>query len=128
MAPIDVRAPISLGELYDKISILEIKTERISDAQKLVRIRAELSALREVAALYPADAQLYAQLKEVNLKLWDVEDAIREEERQKSFGDAFIELARSVYKLNDKRAATKKEINLRSGSAIVEVKSYTPYE
>ena len=128
MAPIDVRAPISLGELYDKISILEIKTERISDAQKLVRIRAELSALREVAALYPADAQLYAQLKEVNLKLWDVEDAIREEERQKSFGDAFIELARSVYKLNDKRPATKKEINLRSGSAIVEVKSYTPYE
>ncbi len=127
MASLFLHIPASIGELYDKISILEIKAERISDPEKLRFVHTELAALRSIALRHPINTELYVKLKEVNKVLWDIEDAIREEERKQSFGDVFIRLARSVYKSNDKRSEIKKEINLNSGSEVVEVKSYTPY-
>ncbi len=116
--------PTSVGELYDKISILEIKAQRIEDAEKLAHVNKELSLLREIAAQFPADTELYEELKKVNETLWDIEDAIRIEETNQRFGDEFIKLARSVYATNDRRAEIKREINLASDSEIVEVKSY----
>ncbi len=121
--------PTSLGELIDKITILEIKAERISDPGKRKNVFVELGALRELTPLAnSADiSPLRAKLKEVNEKLWVVEDSIRECERVKDFGEKFIELARAVYVTNDERAKLKKEINLLMGSALVEEKSYTDY-
>jgi hypothetical protein len=118
---------VGIGELYDKISILEIKSERITDPIKLKNVYTELSLLQEESVKFPVDATLYGQLKDVNMRLWDVEDAIRMEESKKAFGEEFIRLARSVYELNDERAAIKQKINLASGSDIVEVKEYNPY-
>lgn len=120
----NISIPVGAGELYDKISILEIKSERISDEAKLAYVRNELAALRNVAAGIPVDKALYAELKEMNERLWDIEDAIREEEARQSFGEKFIQLARSVYVTNDRRAEIKRLINLASDSDIVEVKSY----
>ena len=119
-----ISIPVGLGELYDKISVLEIKSEKITDKEKLAYVNEELSALRETAKQFPVDPALYAELKEVNSRLWEIEDAIRIEESKKDFGEKFIELARSVYVTNDRRAEIKKQINLASGSDIVEVKSY----
>jgi Family of unknown function (DUF6165) len=123
---------ISFGELIDKITILEIKAARIIDSQKLVNVRHELQILTDV--LNTCDGisnesliQLRASLKDVNEKLWDVEDAIRDQERDKSFGFAFIELARSVYRVNDERARLKRSIDELMGSKITEEKSYQPY-
>lgn len=120
----NISIPVGLGELYDKISILEIKSARITDGGKLQFAQKELALLREIAAQHPTDPKLYAELKEVNERLWDIEDAIRVQESKKDFGDEFIRLARSVYVTNDRRAEIKKAINLASGSEIVEVKSY----
>ena len=120
----EILIPVGLGELYDKISVLEIKLERISDAKKLAHVQKELSLLRQAAEKFPIDQSLYAQLKEVNERLWEIEDAIRDEESRKSFGEEFIRLARSVYVTNDQRADIKKKINTDYGSGIVEVKSY----
>ncbi|MDR3401423.1 MAG: DUF6165 family protein [Chthoniobacter sp.] len=120
----NISIPVGAGELYDKISILEIKSERISNEAKLAYVRNELAALRNVAAGIPVDKALYAELKEMNERLWDIEDAIREEEARQSFGEKFIQLARSVYVTNDRRAEIKRLINLASDSDIVEVKSY----
>ena len=119
-----ISTPIGLGELYDKISILEIKSERISDETKLVYVRDELLLLQTIAKQFPIDPALYAELKNVNVRLWDVEDAIRIEDSHQEFGEKFIQLARSVYVMNDQRAEIKKRINLASGSDIVEMKSY----
>jgi hypothetical protein len=119
-----ISIPVGLGELYDKISVLEIKSEKITDEAKLKFVREELSQLKEIAAQYPVDAALYTELKDVNGRLWDIEDAIRVEESHQSFGEEFIRLARSVYVTNDRRAEIKREINMASGSDIVEVKSY----
>ena len=119
-----ISIPVGLGELYDKISVLEIKSEKITDKEKLAYVNEELSALRETAKQFPVDPALYAELKDVNSRLWEIEDAIRIEESKKDFGEKFIELARSVYVTNDRRAEIKKQINLASGSDIVEVKSY----
>ena len=123
--------PTSVGELLDKISILKIKQEKITDAQKLENINRELTELESIwtGIQDPATdlAELCEQLKAVNTALWDIEDKIREKESANSFDQEFIELARSVYKQNDLRAALKKEINLRSGSALVEEKSYQQY-
>jgi len=119
-----ISIPVGLGELYDKISVLEIKSEKITDKEKLAYVNEELSALRETAKQFPVDPALYAELKEVNSRLWEIEDAIRIEESKKDFGEKFIELARSVYTTNDRRAEIKRQINLASGSDIVEVKSY----
>lgn len=123
--------PTSVGELLDKISILKIKQEKITDAQKLENINRELTELESIWANTRDPAtdleELCEQLKTVNSALWDIEDKIREKESANSFDQEFIELARSVYKQNDLRAALKKEINLRSGSALVEEKSYQQY-
>ena len=123
--------PTSVGELLDKISILKIKQEKISDAEKLANINRELTELETIWTA-SSDASidltdLCAQLKQVNSALWDIEDKIRDKESSGSFDQEFIELARSVYKQNDLRAALKKEINLRSGSELVEEKSYQQY-
>jgi len=125
------RVPISHGELIDKITILEIKAERIGDAAKRANVGAELEQLeavwkREAAGAADIAAERAALLA-VNEALWDIEDRIREKERTHSFDAEFIELARSVYIRNDERAAIKRVINERLGSALVEEKSYQSY-
>jgi len=123
---------IAPGELLDKISILEIKAANIADASKRANVLLELEQLSRVRDEHlPASealAGLYADLKAVNQALWVIEDDIRVEELNKRFGDRFIELARSVYRTNDRRAALKREINLLLSSAIIEEKSYSEYE
>ena len=129
--PQDVMVPISVGELIDKIVILEIKSERIKNANQLANIANELGALRAVR-LGEGDRvrldALSAELKRVNAKLWDVEDSIRECDARGDFGDDFIELARAVYRFNDERARLKKAINVESGSRLVEEKSYKSFQ
>ena len=118
-------APISWGELVDKITILELKAERIAAQPALANVQRELALL---IALEPKPdarlAELRADLKAVNAHLWDIEDAIREQERAGDFGPAFVELARSVYRENDTRAAIKRAISLALGSELIEEKSY----
>jgi uncharacterized small protein (DUF1192 family) len=128
--PQDVLVPISVGELIDKIVILEIKSERIKNANQLANIANELGALRAVRMGDVDRARLdalSAELKRVNAKLWDVEDSIRECDARGDFGDNFIELARAVYRFNDERARLKKAINVESGSRLVEEKSYKSF-
>ena len=123
---IEILAPISAGELIDKITILEIKAERITDAAKRANVLRELtalSALRDSHALGTL-TELAASLKAVNETLWVVEDDLRDLERDQRFDATFIALARQVYVTNDRRAALKREINLAVGSAIIEEKSY----
>lgn len=126
-----IMTAIAPGELIDKITILRIKSERISDEAKLKNIRTELDILQKTQAEeVPQSAEmtrLEGELKTVNEALWDIEDDIRDCERAKDFGEEFIRLARAVYITNDKRAALKKEINLLLGSTIVEEKSYAKY-
>lgn len=123
--------PVSWGELLDKITILQIKSERMTDAAKLANVRSELELLEEVRDRQGGDpvglAELVADLREVNGRLWEIEDAIRDCEREQDFGERFIELARSVYFTNDRRADLKYRINRLMGSQVVEEKSYTPY-
>ena len=123
--------PVSVGEIMDKITILEIKAERILDAEKLANVTAELDTLRPLVthdALNTASIKaLVAELKDINEEFWDIEDAIREQEYAKDFGEAFIALARAVYVTNDKRAEVKKQINLATGSTLIEEKSYEDY-
>jgi uncharacterized protein DUF6165 len=129
--PRDILVPISAGELMDKITILEIKSERIKNPSQLENVLRELSALRAIR-LEGADRArletLSAELKQVNATLWDVEDAIRECDARDDFGSSFIELARAVYRLNDERARLKKAISLASGSRIIEEKSYKSFQ
>lgn len=126
-----IMTAIAPGELIDKITILRIKSERITDAEKLKNVRTELGILNETLARdVPASDELTrldGELQKVNEALWEIEDDIRECERRGDFGEEFIRLARAVYKTNDRRAALKKEINLLLGSAIVEEKSYAAY-
>jgi len=123
--------PISPGELLDKLSILEIKAERIDDLEKSANIQREQALLEDAWDGSGLDSEeiraLQADLKLVNEALWDIEDAIRLCEKTGNFGDRFIELARSVYITNDRRAALKKDINKALGSVIVEEKSYQDY-
>ena len=123
--------PVSVGEIMDKITIHEIKAERILDAEKLANVTAELDTLRPLVthdALNTASIKaLVAELKDINEALWDIEDDIREREYAKDFGEAFIALARAVYVTNDKRAEVKKQINLATGSTLIEEKSYEDY-
>lgn len=127
----EILAPVSAGELIDKITILEIKSERIEDAAKLRNVRDELAMLEQTWAEQPAAAtdvsDPRARLKQVNEALWEIEDAIRLKEGAGAFDQEFIDLARSVYRQNDKRAAIKREINLKLGSRLVEEKSYADY-
>ena len=130
-APQDILVPISVGELMDKITILEIKSERIKNQGQLENIARELSALRAVrlgGVERVVLDKLGAELKRVNAELWDIEDAIRECDARGDFGDAFIRLARAVYRLNDDRARLKKAINLASGSRLIEEKSYKSFQ
>ena len=128
----DILVPISPGELLDKITILRIKSARMTDAAKLANVRAELAELEKTwrAAVGPqADvAEDERGLQAVNERLWVIEDDIRDQERAQAFDARFIELARSVYIENDERAAIKKRINVKLGSRIVEEKSYKPYK
>lgn len=129
--PQDILVPISVGELIDKIVILEIKSERIKNANQLANIANELGALRAVRLGDVDRARLdalSAELKRVNAKLWEVEDSIRECDARGDFGDDFIELARAVYRFNDERARLKKAINVESGSRLVEEKSYKSFQ
>ena len=123
-----ILAEISAGELFDKITILEIKKEKISNNEKLVDVEKELSSLKNtVEKFIPNQSNISKhvnELKEINLKLWDIEDGKRAAEKEKKFDDKFIELARNVYKLNDERAKIKLSINKALGSNIKEVKSY----
>jgi len=127
----DILVPVSPGELVDKITILRIKAARISDAQKLHNVRVELDALestwRNCGAPIADVAGDETALQKVNEALWDIEDRIRDKERDRLFDAEFIELARAVYVTNDERAAIKKRINLALGSRLVEEKSYAQY-
>jgi len=122
-----ILTPVSLGELYDRISILEIKMKHIGDSQKLINVTHEWEELRSVAINYPISDDLYFKLLEVNERIWDIEDGIRECERNKHFEERFKDLARGVYFNNDERSRIKKEINLKYGSEIIEEKSYEKY-
>jgi predicted DNA binding CopG/RHH family protein len=126
-----INVPISPGELLDKISILQIKSERISDAEKLKNVSFELKELTTVQevsfSLQGELKDLFEKLKKVNEELWVIEDDIRDCEREQNFEEAFVSLARSVYFTNDKRAELKKQINIALGSTLVEEKSYASY-
>ena len=128
----DILVPISPGELLDKITILRIKSARMSDAAKLGNVRAELAELEKTwRAAVGAESDVSGDeraLQAVNERLWVIEDDIRDKERAQAFDARFIELARSVYIENDERAAIKKRINVKLGSRIVEEKSYKPYK
>lgn len=126
----NINVPISPGELLDKITILEIKSENIEDEEKLANVTIELKLLSQVWEKTSPDLDLGAlkqELKDNNRALWDIEDKIRIKESNKEFDHVFVELARSVYIQNDKRADTKKKINQKLGSMIVEEKSYADY-
>jgi len=122
---------VSWGELLDKVTILQIKRERLSNETALGNVGRELEALLVFAApVLAGDAEvrgLMAGLKSVNEGLWDIEDRIRAKEAARTFDAEFVELARSVYKRNDERAALKKQLNLKLASELVEEKSYKPY-
>jgi len=126
-----IKVELAYGELLDKITILQIKSERISDAAKVANVNKELGLLNN---LWQADKKSsvdisseFTALKEINEKIWDIGDDIRDKERTKEFDEKFIELARSVYFSNDKRAEIKREINMKLGSELLEEKSYSDY-
>ena len=128
----EISVPVSPGELLDKITILRIKSSRMSDAQKLANVRVELKVLEETWSTSPyARSDIAADvnaLLQVNERLWVIEDDIRDKERAQAFDSEFIRLARAVYFENDERAAIKRRINLKLGSTIVEEKSYAEYK
>ncbi len=126
-----IQVPVSPGEVLDKITILEIKSERISDAGKLANVKRELELL-QAAWLQSVEEdetvhRIHSKLKTINEALWEIEDDIRDKERAREFDQVFIDLARSVYVTNDQRADAKKELNVYLGSEIVEEKSYQDY-
>lgn len=127
-----INTPVSIGEVVDKVTILAIKSERITSVEKLQNINKELELLREILSgvdgLWATIESLYADLKRINEELWVIEDDIRIKEYKKEFDDEFIRLARAVYVTNDKRADVKKKINLKLGSELVEEKSYEDYQ
>ena len=126
-----IKVVLSVGELIDKITILQLKMKFIKNKKQLNNVSNELETLkpllRENNLETPKINELFAELYEINLKLWKIEDKIRKKERQSDFSDEFISLARSVYYTNDKRADIKKKINLISGSELIEEKSYEKY-
>ena len=126
-----IRVEVAPGELIDKLTILEIKRERIRDPAKQANVEVEFAALQSAceAAVPTSDAllALRAQLREVNTRLWEIEDEIRDCERRQNFGQEFVALARAVYRTNDRRSEIKREINRLLGSSLIEEKSYRPY-
>lgn len=123
-----ILTPVSIGELIDKITILEIKAERIDDAAKLANVRTELDGLLPLYATQrsnqPALEALKQQLKVINERMWDIQDQLRDKEAAQVFDDAFVQLARGVYRTNGERVQVKNEINRMAGSALVEEKQY----
>ncbi len=126
-----IQVPVSTGELVDKVTILEIKSERIADPVKLANVRRELAGLSTILdpmlAGHADLAPLKSALRSINETLWQIEDDIRDCERAKDFGPKFVELARAVYRTNDRRAAAKRKVDELLGSEIVEEKSYQDY-
>lgn len=124
-----MKIEVSNGEIADKLTIIEIKLERISDEAKLVNLRKEFEVLDEaVSQIIDKNDPLYKELYDINCQLWDIEDRIRDLERNKDFGQDFIETARAVYFTNDKRSDVKRRINEKTGSNLVEEKSYEDYQ
>jgi transcriptional regulator of nitric oxide reductase len=127
----NILVPVSPGEVLDKITILEIKAERMTDPEKVANVRVELELLRATWERSVTEDEtvrkLHDQLKEINESLWVIEDDIRDKERAGEFDERFIDLARSVYFTNDKRSELKKQLNLHLGSQIIEEKSYQDY-
>ena len=125
------KIPISWGELFDKITILQIKNENLISKTAIENVERELKQLRSILIKnFPAGAdaeRLETELKQINKKLWDIEDRIRDKERSTSFDDEFIQLARSVYIVNDERSRIKRRINETFGSDLIEEKSYSEY-
>jgi hypothetical protein len=121
-----IECPVSVGEVFDKISILQIKKEKIINLEKLNHIEEELAWLLEKLNLLGkiGKSKFLNRLKEINLKLWVIEDQLRKKEIEKDFGEEFVEMARKVYQLNDKRFEIKSEINVIFNSKVREVKSY----
>lgn len=123
-----ILTPVSIGELIDKISILQIKAERIDDAAKLANVRTELDGLLPLLATQlqqaPGLADLLSELKAINERMWVIQDRLRELEAAQTFDDEFIQLARGVYQTNGQRVAVKNHINQLAGSALVEEKQY----
>ena len=128
----NISVEVSTGEFLDKITILEIKSERIQDPAKLANIHKELDILQQTWADSPASqtdvSALLAELKSINESLWEIEDRIRIKESEAAFDDEFIELARSVYIINDQRADVKRQLNQALGSNLMEEKSYADYQ
>ena len=126
-----IRVDISYGELFDKISILEIKISKLHNPQEIVKVKYELNLLLQELNNSKLNSSIISSLtkdlKDINLKLWNIEDEIREKERNKEFDEAFIKLARDVYITNDERAKIKNEINSKLNSKVFEVKSYIKY-
>jgi len=124
----EVKIEVSNGEIIDKLTILQLKLERIRETEKLKNLRKEYDVLKDrAAAILSTSDPLYKSLYEINRELWDIEDRIREFERNRDFGEEFIATARSVYIKNDRRAEIKREINLRTSSDLIEEKSYRKY-
>ncbi len=127
-----VKVEVSAGELIDKLTILEIKIERIQDPYKMENIQNELRAVIDTVQTYIPPSKelnkLKSDLKETNKKLWDIEDQIRDKEQKKEFDQEFIDISRSVYITNDERGRIKREINQLLGSRLIEEKAYTEYE
>ena len=119
---------VSNGEIIDKLTVIQIKLERIKDEAKLVNLKKEFEVLSQVASkIIETDSPLYQSLYKVNCELWDIEDHIRDLERNKDFGEDFINTARSVYIKNDERSRIKREINVTTSSSLIEEKSYESY-
>ncbi|MCE1199463.1 MAG: DUF6165 family protein [Marinilabiliales bacterium] len=124
-----MKIEVSNGEIADKLTIIEIKLERISDPSKLVKVKEEYEVLSDAMKnILDKTHPLYRQLYEINTRLWEIEDHIRDLERVKDFGPDFVETARSVYFINDDRSEVKKKINELTGSKLFEVKSYEEYK
>ena len=125
-----MKIEVSIGEVVDKVTILEIKTEKFQNPEKLKNVKKEYEILKKSLedVGITTNSEEFRKLKKVNLKLWDIEDRIRIEEVNNRFGEQFIKLARSVYFENDERAEIKKEINLKYGSDLIEEKEYVDYK
>ena len=123
-----MKIEVSNGEIMDKLSIIQIKLERIKDESKLMNLRNEYEVLRKAAdSILKTDDPLYMALYDINCELWDIEDQIRDLERAKDFGPDFVKTARAVYFKNDKRSEIKREINIKTSSGLIEEKSYEKY-
>lgn len=124
-----VSVPVSIGELWDKYTILLIKTEKIIDIRKLALVKKEITSLQGFMDNYAfQENHFYIELKKINEKLWDIEDKLRIKEADKKFDNEFISLARAVYYTNDERANIKNHINIHYNSTICEVKEYVDYK